>query len=358
MASIEIRAVDKAFGNTQVLHGVDLEVADGEFLVLVGPSGCGKSTLLRLIAGLDEVSGGEVVIGGRVVNDLAAKDRDIAMVFQNYALYPHMTVRDNMAFSLKMRNETKATIAKKVADAAETLNLTPYLDRYPRQLSGGPAAARRHGPGDRARPGGLPLRRTAIQPGCEAPGADAGRDQIAPPAPARDVDLRYARPDRSDDDGRPDRRAARRAGRADRHAAGTVRPPVEPFRRRLHRLAGDESRSGADAAATTMPSGSRPKAAPGCRFPAPRNGQEGQEVVYGFRPEKLSLGAAGDGVPARILVIEPTGADTHVYCELCGTQVCAVFGERLEFRTGETIWVRPKAEAVHVFDSTTGKVLT
>ena len=137
MASIEIRAVDKAFGNTQVLHGVDLEVADGEFLVLVGPSGCGKSTLLRLIAGLDEVSGGEVVIGGRVVNDLAAKDRDIAMVFQNYALYPHMTVRDNMAFSLRMRNETKATIAKKVADAAETLNLTPYLDRYPRQLSGG-----------------------------------------------------------------------------------------------------------------------------------------------------------------------------------------------------------------------------
>ncbi len=114
MASIEIRGVDKAFGATPVLHGVDLEVADGEFLVLVGPSGCGKSTLLRMIAGLEEVSGGEIIIGGRVVNDLPPKDRDIAMVFQNYALYPHMTVRENMAFSLKLRKESKATVARKV----------------------------------------------------------------------------------------------------------------------------------------------------------------------------------------------------------------------------------------------------
>src|SRR6185369_6166430 len=123
MATIEIRAVDKAFGATRVLHDVDLEVADGEFLVLVGPSGCGKSTLLRLIAGLEEVSGGEIVIGGRVVNDLAPKDRDIAMVFQNYALYPHMTVSENMAFSLKLRGQSKATVAAKVAQAAGTLNL-------------------------------------------------------------------------------------------------------------------------------------------------------------------------------------------------------------------------------------------
>ena len=137
MASIEIRGVDKSFGATQVLHDVDLQVADGEFLVLVGPSGCGKSTLLRLIAGLEEVSAGEIVIGGRVVNDLPPKDRDIAMVFQNYALYPHMTVSENMAFSLRMRREAKAAAAKKVADAAETLDLAAFLDRYPRQLSGG-----------------------------------------------------------------------------------------------------------------------------------------------------------------------------------------------------------------------------
>ena len=137
MATIEIRGVDKAFGATHVLYDVDLEVADGEFLVLVGPSGCGKSTLLRLIAGLEEVSDGEIIIGGRVVNDLPPKDRDIAMVFQNYALYPHMTVRENMAFSLKLRKEPKGTVATKVSAAADTLNLAGFLDRYPRQLSGG-----------------------------------------------------------------------------------------------------------------------------------------------------------------------------------------------------------------------------
>ena len=137
MASIEIRDVNKVFGATHVLHDVDLEVANGEFLVLVGPSGCGKSTLLRMIAGLEEVSGGEIVIGGRVVTDLPPKDRDIAMVFQNYALYPHMTVRDNMAFSLKLHGVPKDSVARQVAEAAEILDLTPYLDRFPRQLSGG-----------------------------------------------------------------------------------------------------------------------------------------------------------------------------------------------------------------------------
>src|SRR5674476_581479 len=137
MASIEIRDVNKAFGSTHVLHDVNLELADGEFLVLVGPSGCGKSTLLRMIAGLEEVTSGEIIIGDRVVNDLPPKDRDIAMVFQNYSLYPHMTVRENMAFSLELRGKPKATVAKQVSETAEILGLVSYLDRYPRQLSGG-----------------------------------------------------------------------------------------------------------------------------------------------------------------------------------------------------------------------------
>src|SRR5512141_1277553 len=132
MASIDIRGVDKSFGATQVLHAVDLHVDDGEFVVLVGPSGCGKSTLLRMIAGLEEISGGEIAIGGRVVNDLPPKDRDIAMVFQNYALYPHMTVRGNMAFSLKMRKEAGPAIEGKVRDAADTLDLSAFLERFPR----------------------------------------------------------------------------------------------------------------------------------------------------------------------------------------------------------------------------------
>ncbi len=137
MARVAIRGVTKQFGTTQVLHGVDIDIDDGSFTVLVGPSGCGKSTLLRMIAGLEEVSGGEILIGERRVNDVPPKERDIAMVFQNYALYPHMTVRENLAFSLMLAKADKATTTSKVQRAASILALTELLDRYPRQLSGG-----------------------------------------------------------------------------------------------------------------------------------------------------------------------------------------------------------------------------
>src|SRR5437868_3251486 len=137
MASVSFSEVKKSFGKTQVLHGISLDIADGEFVVLVGPSGCGKSTLLRMLAGLEEIGGGSIGIDGRVVNDVESKDRDVAMVFQSYALYPHMTVRDNMGFSLRLRNDKKDMIQSRVAQAARILNLEPYLGRYPRELSGG-----------------------------------------------------------------------------------------------------------------------------------------------------------------------------------------------------------------------------
>ena len=137
MASVTIQEVKKNFGDTPILHGVDIDIQDGSFTVLVGPSGCGKSTLLRMIAGLEQISGGEIRIGARRVNELQPKERDIAMVFQNYALYPHMTVRENMAFSLALAKQSKAEIETKVGRAAEILALIPLLDRYPRQLSGG-----------------------------------------------------------------------------------------------------------------------------------------------------------------------------------------------------------------------------
>src|SRR3989442_4678609 len=137
MASVTLSAVRKSFGSTEVVHGVDVGVEDGEFCVLVGPSGCGKSTLLRMIAGLEEISGGRIAIGERVVNGVAPKERDIAMVFQNYALYPHMTVYDNMAFSLKLAGEPREETRVRVEEAALILGLMDYLRRYPRQLSGG-----------------------------------------------------------------------------------------------------------------------------------------------------------------------------------------------------------------------------
>src|SRR5437870_9198469 len=137
MASVGIRDVRKAYGATQVIHGVDITINDGEFVVLVGPSGCGKSTLLRMIAGLESITGGEIRIGERVVNHVPPKERDIAMVFQNYALYPHMTVAANMGFSLRLRGADKAEIDSRVRRAAEILGLIPLLERFPRQLSGG-----------------------------------------------------------------------------------------------------------------------------------------------------------------------------------------------------------------------------
>ena len=137
MAEVKIRELRKSYGSTEVLHGLDLDIEDGQFVVLVGPSGCGKSTLLRMIAGLEGISAGQIAINDRVVNNLPPAERDIAMVFQNYALYPHKTVGANMAFSLRMKRMEKAEIDTRVNRAAEVLGLTDYLGRYPRALSGG-----------------------------------------------------------------------------------------------------------------------------------------------------------------------------------------------------------------------------
>ncbi len=137
MAQVHMRGVKKSYDKLEVIHGIDMEIADGEFIVIVGPSGCGKSTLLRMVAGLERITGGEVAIGDRVVNELEPKDRDIAMVFQNYALYPHMSVYDNMAYGLKIRGMAKDEIDRRVRKAAKTLELETFLQRRPRQLSGG-----------------------------------------------------------------------------------------------------------------------------------------------------------------------------------------------------------------------------
>ncbi|WP_310452898.1 sn-glycerol-3-phosphate import ATP-binding protein UgpC [Sulfuritalea sp.] len=137
MASVSIRNVHKSFGAVKVIQGINVDIGDGEFVVMVGPSGCGKSTLLRMVAGLETITSGEIAIGERVVNDIEPKDRNIAMVFQNYALYPHMSVRQNMAYGLKIRRMAPADIEAHVKRAAEILELGPYLDRKPRELSGG-----------------------------------------------------------------------------------------------------------------------------------------------------------------------------------------------------------------------------
>jgi multiple sugar transport system ATP-binding protein len=356
MASIEIRDVDKAYGATQVLHDVNLQVADGEFLVLVGPSGCGKSTLLRLIAGLEEVSAGDIVIGGRVVNDLPPKDRDIAMVFQNYALYPHMTVAENMAFSLRMRKQAKAEAARKVTAAAETLDLAAFLDRFPRQLSGGQR--------QRVAMGRAIVRDPQVFLFDEPLSNLDAKLRVQMRVEIKSLHQRihatsiYVTHDQIEAMTMADRIVVLQEGRVEQigtplelydhpanlFVAGFIGSPAMNFiRGRLRRRDASAHIEADDG--TRLPNGSD------------RGGDDGQEVVYSFRPEHLTLGATGHGIAATILVVEPTGAGTHLYCGAGGAQVCAVFGERLAFKPGETIWLQPKAELVHVFDAATGKVL-
>ena len=182
MAQVSVRKVVKAYeGNVQAVKGIDLEIADQEFVVLVGPSGCGKSTTLRMIAGLEEITSGEIWIDGDVVNDVPPRDRDIAMVFQNYALYPHMSVFDNMAFGLKLRKFSKDEIKRRVDDAAKILDIQMLLARKPKALSGGQRQRVAMGRAIVRNPEGLPVRRTALQPRRQAARADAHRNQEGPP---------------------------------------------------------------------------------------------------------------------------------------------------------------------------------
>ena len=181
MADVAFNEVDKVYDNgVQAVFDLTLDITDGEFLVLVGPSGCGKTTALRMVAGLEDISDGTVSIGGRVVNDVSPKERDIAMVFQNYALYPHLSVGENIAFGLRLRKTDKSIINERVAWAAKMLDLTPYLDRQPEGAVGRPAPAGRDGPRDRAPAAGVPDGRAALEPRREAARADARRHREAP----------------------------------------------------------------------------------------------------------------------------------------------------------------------------------
>ena len=203
MASVTLDNVRKVYaGGVEAVKGVSLAIPDGSFTVLLGPSGCGKSTLLRMIAGLETITSGTISIGGRVVNEVEPADRDIAMVFQNYALYPHMSVYDNMAYGLRNRGTPKPEIERRVAEAAKLLAIGDFLDAQAARAVRRPAPARRHGPRHRARAAGVPVRRAAVQPRRQAARADAHRDPPPAQSPQGHLDLRHPRPDRGHDHGR------------------------------------------------------------------------------------------------------------------------------------------------------------
>src|SRR5579859_2135490 len=351
MASVELRQVRKSFGNTQLVHGVDVSLADGEFVVLVGPSGCGKSTLLRMIAGLEEITDGEIRIGERVVNNIPPKQRDIAMVFQNYALYPHMKVIDNMGFSMKLAGRSQQEIRERVDRAAKILGLNDYLERYPRQLSGGQR--------QRVAMGRAIVRDPQVFLFDEPlSNLDAKlRVQMRTEIKALHQRLKttsiYVTHDQVEAMTMADRIVVMHDGiveqigtplelydfPANQFVAGFIGSPAMNF------LPGTLRR--ADGLAWVESDG-------GVRLPLPAlgGGRDGQKVVYGIRPEHLTLDAGG--VPAKVLVVEPTGADTFVYAEIGGVPVCATFDERHDFSPDQPIELAPRLEAVHLFDAATG----
>ncbi len=232
MATLQLDGLRKSFGATAILQGIDLALADGEMLVIVGASGCGKSTLLRLVAGLETATAGRILLDGRDVTALDPAARDIAMVFQNYALYPHMTVAENMAYGLRIRGLPRDGIAARVRQTADLLGLGALLARRPRAAVRRAAAARGDGPRHRARAQAVPVRRAAQQPGRRAARADARRDP-RPAAPAgHHQPVRHARPGGGDDAGRPAAGAAWRRAGAARGADGGVRTPGHRLCRR------------------------------------------------------------------------------------------------------------------------------
>jgi len=362
MASVGIRGVRKSFGATPILHGIDLDIADGEFCVLVGPSGCGKSTLLRMIAGLENVTGGDIVIGGRVVNAVAPKDRDIAMVFQNYALYPHMTVRENMAFSLRLAKAPEAVIEAETTRASRILGLEPLLGRYPRQLSGGQR--------QRVAMGRAIVRHPQVFLFDEPLSNLDAKLRVQMRGEIKDLHQRlrtttvYVTHDQIEAMTMADKIVVMQGGRVeqigtplelyDRPAnlfvAGFIGSPAMNF------LPG-EVRDGAfhaegldGAAPIALPPFDRES------DPVPDRAAEGQSVVYGIRPEHLRL--AETGLPVTVQLVEPTGAETIMTARMGDSTIVGAFRERVSARVGDTLHVRPEPALAHLFNRVSGARLT
>ena len=344
MAAVTLSQVRKAFGSSEVVHGVDIAIEDGEFCVLVGPSGCGKSTLLRMIAGLEEITSGEIAIGIRVVNNVAPKERDIAMVFQNYALYPHMTVLDNMAFSLKLAGVAKEQLQQRVQEAAGILGLTEYLGRYPRQLSGGQR--------QRVAMGRAIVRKPQVFLFDEPlSNLDAKlRVQMRTEIKALHQRLKttsvYVTHDQIEAMTMADKIVVMNLGKVEQTGS-----PLELYDNPANLFVAGFIGSPAMNFLPGKLNGGTVDLGQGIQLPAPASRvAAGREVVAGVRPEHLAV--AADGVPAEVVVVEPTGADTQIYCKVGGVDVTAVVRERHEFRPGETIHLKP--QLTYLFDPASG----
>jgi multiple sugar transport system ATP-binding protein len=351
MASVEVSNVRKSFGSFEVIHGVSINVEDGEFVILVGPSGCGKSTLLRMVAGLESVTSGELRIDGRIVNDVPPKERDIAMVFQNYALYPQMTVAKNMSFSLELARRPKAEITEKVNKAADILGLMPLLERYPRQLSGGQR--------QRVAMGRAIVRDPAVFLFDEPLSNLDAKLRVQMRAEIKSLQQRlasttlYVTHDQIEAMTMADKIVVMHDGVVEQ-----VGSPLELYDRPANAFVAGFIGSPAMNFITGRLEGGEPPTlvtASGVKIPlysaAPRVGP-GSEVVMGIRPESVSLGGP-HAMPAQIVVIEPTGYETQLMATFAGQDIVCVFRQRLDGRPGDVIALTFEGP-LHFFDAQTG----
>ncbi|MBO0904228.1 ABC transporter ATP-binding protein [Jiella sonneratiae] len=354
MGSVTIAGARKYYGAYEAIHGIDFSVADGEFVTLVGPSGCGKSTLLRMIAGLEEISDGEIRIGDRVVNDVAAKNRDIAMVFQNYALYPHRTVRDNMAFALRLRRLGKAEVKAKVDRAAEILGLGDLLDRYPRELSGGQR--------QRVAMGRAIVRDPQVFLFDEPLSNLDAKLRVAMRAEIKELHQRlgttmiYVTHDQVEAMTMADRIVVMQGGRVEQ-----IGKPLELYDRPSNLFVA----SFIGSPAMNMLKGSVETGATPCfrletgealALPAALERPTPGPAIYGIRPEHLER-AEGGGLVAEVVLVEPAGSETQVKLRRKGTELTYVCRDRLDVGPGDRMALVPDASRASLFDAATGSSL-
>ena len=357
MAQVELQGVHKAFGAVEVIMGVDLAIADGEFLALVGPSGCGKSTLLRMIAGLEEITAGDISIGDRVVNQLTPRERNIAMVFQSYALYPHMTVAQNMGFNLKLSGAPKSVIAERVAEAARMLDLGELLERRPAQLSGGQR--------QRVAMGRAVVRNPSVflfdEPlsNLDAKLRVQMRSEIKTLHQKVGTTSIYVTHDQIEAMTLADRIVVMNAGRIEQQGtplelyrtpnnlfvAGFIGSPAMNFLDAAAEVGGD-------GAAARLPDGTLIPLAPNLRL------QQDQPIIVGIRPEHLTPGEGGTRLAGTTRLVEPTGAQTHVVFELGGQSVTSIVDGAYPAAFGAPFEANIGPDSVHVFDRSSGTSIT
>ncbi len=348
MASVRIASVSKSFGPVDVLKDVSIDIADGEFLVLVGPSGCGKSTLLRIISGLDQLSTGEIWIGGGDVTDLPAKSRDIAMVFQSYALYPHMTVAENMGFSLKLRGEGRDVIDERVTKAAAILGLADYLKRKPAELSGGQR--------QRVAMGRAIVRDPRVFLFDEPLSNLDAKLRVAMRAEIKALHQRlktttvYVTHDQVEALTMADRIVVLRNGVVEQ-----IGTPLELYDRPANLFVAGFIGSPAMNMIKGKIDGDSFVADDGTKIPlgkVPGN-SAGRSVTLGVRPEHFSLDP--NGVDAEVLTVEPTGSETQVVARFAGNEITGAFRERITTQPGQMLKIRPEGNSVHLFDADSGR---